>query len=114
VLAVQRSAALTQGLVTGDADLLARALDDVLHVPYRRHLVPGYDAVVQAAMAAGASGATLSGSGSAMVAICPRGRADQVAMAMCDAFAAHGLAADAVVTSGAVPGLQLSASPFSD
>lgn len=107
VLCVQRSAALVHGLATGDSDLLARALDDVLHVPYRRHLVPGYDAVVTAAMHAGAFGATLSGSGSAMVAIGRPGDADAIAAAMVGAFAEHGLEAEAVITLGSVPGLEL-------
>ncbi len=109
VLCVQRSAALVHGLANGDADLLARALDDVLHVPYRRHLVPGYDAVVEAAIGAGAFGATLSGSGSAIVAIGRPDHADGIAAAMLAAFAAHGMVAESVVTVGAVAGLQLDA-----
>src|SRR6185503_6080746 len=67
VTAAGKAAALAHGLVTGDSGLLRVALDDVLHVPYRRHLVPGYAQVVKAACEAGAFGATLSGSGSAMV-----------------------------------------------
>ena len=105
VSAVQRSAALVHGLATGDADLLARALDDVLHVPYRRQLVPGYDAIVRAACAAGAFGGTLSGSGSAMLAIgCPE-QASEIAHAMQVAFAGVGLTAETLVTDGAVGGL---------
>ncbi|MDZ7631754.1 MAG: homoserine kinase [Gemmatimonadaceae bacterium] len=107
VCAVQRSAALVHGLATGDADLLARALDDVLHVPYRRHLVPGYDAVVSAACRAGAFGGTLSGSGSAMVAIGRASDAGAIAEAMGTAFAAHGLQAATLVTTGVVAGLQV-------
>jgi homoserine kinase len=56
-------AALVHGLATGDGDTLRVALDDVLHVPYRRSLMLGYDEVCGAAVAAGALGATLSGSG---------------------------------------------------
>lgn len=107
VLAVQRSAALVHGLATGDADLLARALDDVLHVPYRRTLVPGYDAVIAAATAAGAFGGTLSGSGSAMLAIGRPSAADSIATAMAAAFATHGLSATTLVTAGRVAGLQI-------
>jgi homoserine kinase len=106
VLAVQRSAALVHGLTTGDADLLARALDDVLHVPYRLHLIPGYATVVAAARTAGAFGGTLSGSGSAMVAIGRPGDATAIASAMQSAFAVHGLQAQTIVTAGAVAGLQ--------
>jgi molybdopterin converting factor small subunit len=88
-------AALVQGLATADEALLAAALDDVLHVPYRRDLVPGFDAVVDAARAAGAYGATLSGSGSAIAAIAPRQRASSVAQAMRSAWRDAGVEADA-------------------
>src|ERR687887_455140 len=50
---------------------LRAALDDVLHVPYRRALVSGYDAVTAAARDAGAYGATLSGSGPTILAVAP-------------------------------------------
>jgi homoserine kinase len=106
VCAVQRSAALVHGLATGDSDLLSRALDDVLHVPYRMALIPGYEAVVDAARTAGAFGGTLSGSGSAMVAIGRPVDAAAIASAMQAAFAAHGLAALTIVTEGVVAGLQ--------
>ena len=106
VCAVQRSAALVHGLSTGDADLLSRALDDVLHVPYRHGLIPGYAAVVSAARAAGAFGGTLSGSGSAMVAIGRPADAAAIAAAMLGAFATHGLDAKSIVTAGTVAGLQ--------
>lgn len=105
VSAVQRSAALVHGLATGNADLLSRALDDVLHVPYRQGLIPGYAAVVSACRSAGAFGGTLSGSGSAMVAIGRPVNASSIASAMQAAFAAHGLEAQTIVTAGAVGGL---------
>ncbi len=107
VCAVQRSAALVHGLATGDDDLLARALDDVLHVPYRRQLIPGYDAVVAAARSAGAFGATLSGSGSAMLAIGRPEATSAIASAMAAIFAAQGHQADTLVTAGVVPGLEI-------
>ena len=107
VRALQRSVALAQGLSSGEPALLARALDDVLHVPYRRHLVPGYDAVVHAAREAGAFGATLSGSGSALVAVTTRAETEAVAAAMQRAFGEHGLACETLVMAGAVPGLRV-------
>ena len=106
VRALQRSAALVQGLATGDADLLARALDDVLHVPYRRALVPAYDAIISAACAAGAFGATLSGSGSAIVAVGRPAETGPIADAMLAAFAAVGMSAETLVTTGVVGGLR--------
>ncbi|HEY2806239.1 MAG TPA: homoserine kinase [Gemmatimonadales bacterium] len=67
--AAARAAALVQGLASADAGLLAAGLDDLLHVPFRRRLVRGYSAVTAAAIQAGAIGATLSGSGSSIVAV---------------------------------------------
>lgn len=111
VCAVQRSAALVHGLATGDDDLLARALDDVLHVPYRRRLIPGYDTVVAAARAAGAFGATLSGSGSAMLAIGRPETTSAIASAMAAIFAAQGHQAETMVTAGLVSGLEITKRP---
>lgn len=88
-------AALVQGLATADAALLSAAVDDVLHVPYRRTLIPGFDAVVEAARAAGAYGATLSGSGSSIAAIAPRPLAPAVAQAMQSAWRHAGVDANA-------------------
>ncbi len=105
VSAVQRGAALVHGLATGDQALLERALEDVLHVPYRRHLVPGFDSVVAAARHAGAFGATLSGSGSAMVAIGRHRDAGAIAAAMASDFASRSLSAETLVMGGAVAGL---------
>lgn len=102
--AAGRSAALVAGLASGDAGLLAAALDDVLHVPHRRALVRGYDDVVRAALSAGAFGATLSGSGSSVVAIAPATDAAAVADALVDAWRASGVRADALVSAGGVLG----------
>lgn len=91
--AASKGAALVQGLATADGALLAHALDDVLHVPYRRTLLPGYDAVVTAAISAGAWGATLSGAGSSLLALAPRGRVEAVAAAMAGAWRTAGVGA---------------------
>ncbi|MHB1224496.1 MAG: homoserine kinase [Gemmatimonadaceae bacterium] len=102
-------AALVQGLATGDDALLAVALTgDVLHVPYRRALIPGYDDVVAAAVAAGAHGATLSGSGSSLVAIAPTDRADAVAGAMRTAWAAAGVTAETLTSGSGASGYTVS------
>lgn len=95
VQAAGKSAALVRGLADGDAALLAHALDDVLHVPWRRALIPGYDAVVAAAREAGAWGATLSGAGSSLIALAPRDAAARVGAAMRDAWAARGIDCEA-------------------
>ena len=94
VIAAGKGAALVRGLATADAALLAHALDDVLHVPFRRALVRGYDAVVDAAVGAGAWGATLSGAGSSLIALAPRTHVDAVGDAMAGAWRALGVSAE--------------------
>ena len=64
-----RIAGMTRGLETGDAELIAAANDDRLHEPYRRALIPDYDAVRGCALEAGASTLWISGSGSTMCAV---------------------------------------------
>jgi homoserine kinase len=97
VRAAGKGAALVHGLATGDSALLQIALDDVLHVPYRRTLVPGLAGLHEAARAAGAYGATLSGSGPTLVAIAPQDIADRVADVMSRRWSAEGVMAESFV-----------------
>jgi len=97
VRAAGKGAALAHGLATGDAALLQIALDDVLHVPYRRALVPGLASLHDAACAAGAYGATLSGSGPTLVAIAQQASAERVEEAMKNRWSAEGVLADSFV-----------------
>jgi homoserine kinase len=93
VQAAAKSAALVHGLAHADARLLAAGLDDVLHVPFRRSLVPGYDEVTSAARRAGAYGATLSGSGPTVVAVTAADGVTAVGDAMVGAWKTLGIAA---------------------
>ncbi len=111
VVAASRAAALVQGLATGDGALLAAALDDVLHVPFRRGGIRGYDAVVAAAKQAGAHGATLSGAGSAILAIAPRERAAAVGTALLDAWRSAGVTAELIRCAQPVSGAVVSEIP---
>lgn len=63
-----RVALLLYGLATADPELVQAGIADVLHVPYRLALVPGAADALDAGRAAGAWGATLSGSGSGLLA----------------------------------------------
>ena len=99
VQAAARGAALIHGLVTADPDALSLGLDDLLHVPYRRSLVTGYDAVTAAARAAGAYGATLSGSGPTLVGVTTPARASAVGQAMIRAWADIEIDAETFVES---------------
>ena len=65
-----RLAGVIAGCQVGDFDLLRRSLEDVLVEPRRADLVPGFREAKQAALDAGALGASLSGSGPAVFAWC--------------------------------------------
>jgi homoserine kinase len=81
-----RSAALVLGLTWGDPDLIDFGMEDRIAVPCRRTLIAGYDAAVKAAHDAGAYGVTISGAGSALVAITSWDDVGSVAEAMADAL----------------------------
>jgi homoserine kinase len=85
---IGRAALVVQALSKGDFDLLGRAMDDRLHQPYRKHLIKGYDDVVSAAKAAGASAVAISGSGPTLIAFAPD-RHKAIAHEMRQAFAVH-------------------------
>lgn len=92
-------AGLVKALMSNDLNLLSRCLDDRLATPYRKALIPGYDAVVEAAMEAGALGAGISGSGPTLFALCHgRDLAMAAADRMVDAFETEGHASTAVVS----------------
>jgi len=61
--------ALVASLFNGDQGLLSRSLEDVIAEPKRASLVPGFHAVKAAALAAGALGCSLSGSGPSVFAL---------------------------------------------
>ncbi|MBI3911470.1 MAG: homoserine kinase [Armatimonadetes bacterium] len=90
VFNVGRAALLVAALTQGRPDLLGAGMADRLHQPYRARLLPGFEAALAAARAAGACGACLSGSGSSLLAL-TRGQVAEVGAAMCDALHAAGL-----------------------
>jgi homoserine kinase len=96
--------ALVHGLATASAELLASALEDVLHVPFRKGLVRAYQEIIDAACRAGAYGATLSGSGSSIVALAPVPLAQGVSLAMQTAWLDHDVVAESFVSARQVAG----------
>ena len=78
----RRLALLLEGLRTGAAALIRAGIEDGLHVPYRLPLIPGGAEALNAAREAGAAGTTISGSGSAVVAITHETAAEAVESAL--------------------------------
>ncbi|WP_273886658.1 homoserine kinase [Rubrobacter naiadicus] len=95
VFNVGRSGLLLGALATGEYHLLRVAMQDRLHQPYRAHLIPGLEEVIEAALEAGAYGASLSGSGPTIIAFVPEEVAVRVASAMRAAFGKRGVEARA-------------------
>ncbi len=96
-----------QALTTGDSDLLRWAVADRLHQPYRRKLIPGYEAVLADARKAGALAVALSGAGPSLVAFASD-KHGEIAGAMRAAFEAHDLACRTFVLPVDRQGVQVS------
>ena len=87
-----RLALLIGALERGEMGLLKIAMQDVLHQPYRRPLMRGMDAVIAAAVRAGAFGAALSGAGPSILALTLRGpKQAKIGRAMQKAFFRSGV-----------------------
>ncbi len=87
---LSRTALVIQALTRGDFDLLSRVMNDRLHQPYRKHLITGYDDVIEAARSAGAAAVVISGSGPTLVAFAPDHHSE-IAQAMRQAFKQNGV-----------------------
>ncbi|MGN6391417.1 MAG: homoserine kinase [Gemmatimonadales bacterium] len=83
--------AMVAALALGDYALLGRAIDDRIAEPARARLLPGFTEAKAAALAAGALGSSISGSGPTAFAL-TRGAAagERVAAAMVAAYTAAG------------------------
>ncbi|MEM7186465.1 MAG: homoserine kinase [Bacteroidota bacterium] len=74
---------LISGLYSGDYDLIGRSLVDVVAEPFRKEFIPHFDLVKEQAIASGALGAGISGSGPSIFALVKgRSQAEKVAKAM--------------------------------
>lgn len=82
------------GLYNADIPLIGRCLHDEIIEPQRAGLIPGFYAVKDAAMMAGALGCSISGAGPSVFALCPNSLvAENAGEAMQKAFAENGLKA---------------------
>lgn len=108
---VAQSAQLAQvllGCERGDAALVRAGLEDVLVEPRRAPLIPGFALVKQAALDAGAMGASISGAGPSVFAwFEDRASAERAGKAMADAFRDAGFASDVHVTPIGAPAATL-------
>lgn len=86
--------ALTVAFMTGDTALVKRALDDVYAEPRRASLIPHFHDVKTAALRNGALGASISGAGPTVFALCE------------NEVTAHRCAAEMQLAFGSIPSTQ--------
>jgi len=98
---------LVQALATGEPTWLQTALADRIHQPYRQALIPGYEAVQAAALAAGAYGLVISGAGPTLLALTSPAQAPVVATAMVTAWQGVDIRATAMPLAIAAQGTQV-------
>jgi homoserine kinase len=91
---IGRAMLVIEALRNHDDALLARAMGDRIHEPYRVPRIPGAAAARQAALDAGAIAVSLSGAGPGLLAFARAGH-EAIGAAMVAAFAAAGLPARA-------------------
>jgi len=89
---LQRASLFIASVVNKNLEMLKVAMDDKLHQPYRKHLVPGFDEVVSSAIETGAIGASLSGAGPTVLALATH-NFDTIGRAMVKAFNKNGVSA---------------------
>ncbi|TVQ96962.1 MAG: homoserine kinase [Deltaproteobacteria bacterium] len=103
-----RLATLVSACYSGDVALLAECLFDEVVTPARAALTPGSDDVMDAALGAGALGASMSGSGPSIFALVHHpARGPAVRDAMIAAFGRAGLEATGLVSRADAPGARL-------
>lgn len=103
---IGRAALLALALSRGDAEHLNVATQDVLHQPYRAHLFSPMTGIFGAAMAAGACGVFLSGSGSTILAMADSNE-ESIAEAMLKESRKQGVKATTLVTRPSTLGVSV-------
>jgi homoserine kinase len=89
---ISRAVLVTEAFRQGDVELLGKAMTDTLHQPHRLPLIPGAQAAMDAAKAAGAAAVALSGAGPSVIAFSSK-QDSAIGEAMKRAFEERGLQA---------------------
>ena len=92
------------GCAADDHDLIQQSLHDVIIEPQRAASIPCFGAVKEAAMNAGVLGASISGSGPSVFALCKNSDASNVATAMEQACRVFGLECQSWTSPMTTPG----------
>ena len=88
---LSRSALLVNALQNSDWDVLAEAMEDRLHQPYRAPFIPGIEEMFSQIKKTGLAGVALSGSGPSVVSLTKKGSEEVISKIMNDAFLKAGI-----------------------
>jgi homoserine kinase len=100
-------AGFISGCYTDDLDMIRASFQDVVIEPQRQALIPGFNDVRQAAMAAGALGCSISGAGPTMFAWALADHAETVLATMRREFGRHSISLDEWIVDAQSAGAHL-------
>ena len=107
VKSINSAAYLVAAFASRDFARLVHAAGDFVHEPYRLPRIPGGDEAIRAGVAAGAWTGWLSGSGSSVLCVCERTKADAVLGAMTRAFAGASVPSEGRILAADNDGLKI-------
>ena len=107
---IGRAMLVAEALRSGNNLLLAEAMKDKIHEPYRVNSIPGAEQARAAALHAGALCVALSGAGPGMIAF-TKGKYDRIGEAMNEAFARSGLKSRYWILDATSEGIKVSRLP---
>lgn len=93
------AASMVVGMMKSDIRLIGESMENRVIENVRSKLIKGYAQVKKSALAAGAAGVTISGSGPTMIAVCRMDERDRIAKAMTQAFSQNSIRSEAFITT---------------
>jgi homoserine kinase len=107
VKSINSAAYIVAAFASRDYERLRDSAGDFVHEPHRLPQIPGGAEAIRAGVGAGAWTGWLSGSGSSVLCVCERAKADAVFMAMTAAFARVSMPSDGRILSADNEGLAI-------
>ncbi|MFA5779922.1 MAG: homoserine kinase [Elusimicrobiota bacterium] len=92
-----RVALFMSAIIQKKYELLSVAMEDKLHQPYRKKLIPGMDDVFNSAKKSGAYGVCISGSGPTIIALTSEVKSERIGKSMQKAFLRHNVKSKYIV-----------------
>lgn len=93
------AASMVVGMMKNDIRLIGESMENRVIEEIRSTFIKGYADVKKSAISAGASGVTISGSGSTLIAVCRMNERERIAEVMVKAFADNSLKSEAFITT---------------